>query len=76
MTKIFFKNSQAAQACLRVLGNASQECLTGHVVPVIRRFLLHCLPDGFHRIRHYGFLANGVRRARLALIRQLLAEMP
>lgn len=42
----------------------------------IRRFLLHCLPDGFHRIRHYGFLANGIRRARLAVIRQLLAEMP
>jgi hypothetical protein len=40
----------------------------------IRRFLLHSLPDGFHRIRHYGFLANGCRRARLATIRQLLAE--
>jgi hypothetical protein len=40
----------------------------------IRRFLLHCLPDGFHRIRHYGFLANGIRRTRLALIRQLLVE--
>jgi hypothetical protein len=38
----------------------------------IRRFLIHCLPDGFHRIRHYGFLANGCRRARLAIIRQLL----
>lgn len=38
----------------------------------IRRFLLHCLPDGFHRIRHYGFLANGCRRTRLAIIRQLL----
>ncbi|PNQ04147.1 IS91 family transposase, partial [Sphingobium sp. SA916] len=35
----------------------------------IRRFLLHSLPDGFHRIRHYGFLANGCRRARLATIR-------
>jgi hypothetical protein len=42
----------------------------------IRRFLLHCLPDGFHRIRHYGFLANGIRAARLALIRQLLADTP
>ena len=39
----------------------------------IRRFLLHSLPDGFHRIRHYGFLANGCRRARLVTIRQLLA---
>jgi hypothetical protein len=38
----------------------------------IRRFLLHSLPDGFHRIRHYGFLANGCRSARLAVIRELL----
>jgi hypothetical protein len=38
----------------------------------IRRFLIHSLPDGFHRIRHYGFLANGCRRARLTTIRQLL----
>ena len=40
----------------------------------IRRFLLHSLPDGFHRIRHYGFLANGCRRARLATIRKLLPD--
>lgn len=39
----------------------------------IRRFLLHALPDGFHRIRHFGFLANGCRRARLGLIRQAIA---
>ena len=38
----------------------------------IRRFLLHTLPDGFHRIRHYGFLANGHRADRLALCRRLL----
>lgn len=38
----------------------------------IRRFLIYSLPDGFHRIRHYGFLANGCRRARLATIRKLL----
>ena len=37
----------------------------------IRRFLLHTLPDGFHRIRHYGFLANGHRAAKLALCRRL-----
>ncbi len=40
----------------------------------IRRFLLHTLPDGFHRIRHYGFLANGHRAARLELCRRLLAS--
>jgi hypothetical protein len=39
----------------------------------IRRFLLHVLPDGFHRVRHYGYLANGHRAAKLALCRQLLA---
>lgn len=38
----------------------------------IRRFLLHVLPDGFHRIRHYGFLANGHRAAKLAQCRMLL----
>ena len=40
----------------------------------IRRFLLHTLPDGFHRIRHYGFLANGHRAAKLDLCRRLLAN--
>ena len=39
----------------------------------IRRFLLHVLPDGFHRIRHFGYLANGVRVAKLAHCRRLLA---
>ena len=39
----------------------------------IRRFLLHVLPDGFHRIRHYGYLANGERVAKLARCRRLLA---
>jgi hypothetical protein len=38
----------------------------------IRRFLLHTLPDSFHRIRHYGFLANGARGDSLALCRRLL----
>ena len=41
---------------------------------VIRRFLLHSLPTGFHRIRHYGFLANGHRQAKLTLIRRLLDQ--
>ena len=38
----------------------------------IRRFLLHVLPDGFHRIRHYGFLAKGDRGESLARVRALL----
>jgi hypothetical protein len=40
----------------------------------IRRFLLHALPDGFHRIRHYGFRANRRRADKLALCRKLLDE--
>jgi Putative transposase/Transposase zinc-binding domain len=42
----------------------------------IRRFLLHTLPDGFHRIRHYGFLANGHHAEKLALCRKLLDVPP
>ena len=40
----------------------------------IRRFLLHALPDGFHRIRHFGLMANGHRTAKLALCRSLLMD--
>ncbi|CDM58747.1 IS91 family transposase [Rhizobium sp. T136] len=40
----------------------------------IRRFLLHVLPDGFHRMRHFGFLANSHRRQRIALCRDLLGQ--
>jgi hypothetical protein len=40
----------------------------------IRRFLLHALPDGFHRIRYYGFLANGGRGDNIALCRNLLVS--
>ena len=39
----------------------------------MRRFLLHTVPDGFHRIRHLGFLANGHRTQKLAHCRALLA---
>ena len=42
----------------------------------IRRFLQHTVPDGFHRIRHIGFLANRHRTEKLALCRELLAAPP
>ena len=42
----------------------------------IRRFLLHVLPRGFHRIRHYGLLAGSARKASLALARELLNVAP
>ena len=41
----------------------------------IRRFLLHVLPAGFKRIRHYGLLANGHKAAKLGLCRTLF-DMP
>ena len=42
----------------------------------IRRFLLHILPKGFHRIRHYGLFANTGRAANLARLRELLGSPP
>lgn len=42
----------------------------------IRRFLMHVLPDGFHRIRHYGLLAGGARKGTIARIRVLLGQRP
>jgi hypothetical protein len=39
----------------------------------IRRFLLHVLPKGFHRIRHYGLFASSARKANIARLRELLA---
>ena len=42
----------------------------------IRRFLLHVVPGGFVRIRHFGFLANRTRQAKLARCREVLAQPP
>jgi hypothetical protein len=42
----------------------------------IRRFLIHVLPDGFHRIRYFGFLGNCQRARKLALCRELLGMAP
>jgi hypothetical protein len=49
-----------------------QKTMTLKAVEFIRRFLLHILPSGFVRIRHYGLLANRVCRERLALCRARL----
>ena len=42
----------------------------------MRRFLLHVLPSGFHRIRHYGLIANAERKDNLAKARELLHVAP
>jgi len=53
-----------------------QKTMTLAADEFIRRFLLHVLPPGFHRIRHYGFLGARVRREKLARCRQALAMPP
>ena len=52
------------------------QTMTLHPHEFIRRFLMHVLPKGFHRIRHYGLFANGNRVANVARVRELLAVTP
>jgi hypothetical protein len=56
----------------RISGRTRFKTMTLSPEEFMRRFLLHVLPGGFHRIRHYGLLANGERRENLARARALL----
>jgi hypothetical protein len=56
--------------------NNQQKTMTLSADEFIRRFLLHVLPSGFHRIRYYGFLGNRYRKEKLAHCRQLLGAPP
>lgn len=56
----------------RIDGPGRMKTMTVHNHEFIRRFLIHVLPKGLHRIRHYGLLANGQREANLAKARELL----
>jgi Zn finger protein HypA/HybF involved in hydrogenase expression len=60
----------------RATGKTRHKTMTLATDEFIRRFLLHVLPGGFHRIRHYGLLANGGRREHLARARELLHVVP
>ena len=53
-----------------------QKTMTLEAGEFIRRFLIHVLPDGFHRIRYYGFLGNCHRAQKLARCRELLGMAP
>jgi Putative transposase len=59
----------------RIEGSKRYKTMTLDSAVFIRRFLMHVLPKGFHRIRHYGLLANGgiTRAEKLARARQLIA---
>jgi hypothetical protein len=56
----------------RVEGPGRYTAVTLATPEFIRRFLMHVLPKGLHRIRHYGLLANGNRAANLTRMRELL----
>jgi Putative transposase/Transposase zinc-binding domain len=55
-------------------GQAFIKSMTLAAGEFIRRFLLHVLPDGFHRIRHYGLFASAVRADNIARLRTLISE--
>ncbi len=57
----------------RIEGSDRYKTMTLPTHELIRRFLTHVLPKGFHRIRHYGLFANGNRAANIARARELLA---
>jgi hypothetical protein len=57
-------------------GADRQQVMTLATDEFIRRFLLHVLPRGFHRIRHYGLLASSSRKSSIARARELLAVAP
>jgi hypothetical protein len=56
----------------RIDGPDRYKVMTLQAGEFIRRFLIHVLPDGFHRIRHYGLFANGSRAGNIARVRELL----
>jgi hypothetical protein len=56
----------------RAEGRDRQKVMTLATGEFIRRFLIHVLPSGFHRIRHYGLLASGTRADNIARARRLL----
>jgi len=60
----------------RAKGRTRHKTMTLAAGEFIRRFLLHVLPGGFHRIRHYGLLANGSRKTNLARARERLHAVP
>lgn len=73
-----FDGSQVTFRCkdYRRDGAERQRVMTLGADEFIRRFLLHVLPRGFHRIRHYGLLAGSSRKDSLTLARKLLAVAP
>jgi hypothetical protein len=74
-----YRRPEVAVQIERDLGNPDKprhKTMTITADEFMRRFLLHVMPGGFHRIRHFGVLANNGRKQKLAAARQLLNVAP
>ncbi len=60
----------------RIKSDDRQSVMRLAITEFIRRFLIHVLPDGFHRIRHYGLLASATRKSNIAKIRTMIGTEP
>lgn len=69
---ISIENRYVAFAYKDRANQGQRKTMTLDLIQFTRRFLLHVLPHAYVRIRHFGFLANGVRRKKIELCRQLL----
>jgi hypothetical protein len=70
---------QGGQVCFRWKDYAhdrQRRIMKLSAIEFVRRFLMHVLPSGFVRVRHYGILANRLRQEKLALCRELLGIEP
>jgi hypothetical protein len=79
ISSIAYQNKEVVYGLLfRAMANTLQTIAADpkHLGAAIRRFLLHVLPNRFHRIRYYGLLGNRYRQQRLAQCRQLLGMPP
>jgi hypothetical protein len=73
---ISFENGMVTFSWKDYADNYKRKTMTLTCVEFIRRFLLHVIPKGFMRIRHYGFLANRNRKTKLAQCRIFFRKSP
>ena len=71
----FVEFPQLLRAGYRIEGPGRYNTMTLKPDEFIRRFLMHVLPNGFHRIRHCGLLASGTKTETIARARQLIATV-
>src|SRR5262249_26349487 len=71
---ISFGNNQVTFKWRDYSDNNKTKLMTLEAHEFIRRYLSHILPDGFMRVRYFGFLANAVKKNTISLIRSLLSS--